>query len=104
MGKVTAILQEVVWESYEGTYGDSTLLKEVEHETMCCPACGAVGRYDERGDVVCEDGCGEIINENPLMLPEDGFTDRVAGSPSGDSPKPALNPANQTAPPEPDVQ
>lgn len=104
MGKTTALLQEVVWETYEGTYGPNTLLKEVEHETMCCPDCEAPGRYDERGEVVCENKCGRIISDTPLMVPEDSFNDRVNGGPSGDTPKPALNPSNQSAAAEPDVQ
>ena len=104
MGKTTSLLQEVVWETYKGTYGSSTLLKEVEHETMCCPDCEVPGRYDKNGEVVCPEECGRIISETPLMLPEDSFNDRVNGAPSGDTPKPALNPANTAVGAEPDVQ
>lgn len=105
MGKVTALLQEVVWETYDGVYGPSTLLKRVEHDTMTCPDCDVPGRYDENGDVVCENKCGRILSDKPLMLPEDSFNQRVNGAPSGShGGKPGLNPSNATGPNEPDVQ
>ena len=104
MGKTVALLQEVVWETYKGTYGPSTLLKRVEHETMCCPDCELSGRYDKSGEVVCPNECGRIISETPLMVPEDSFNGRVSGMPSGDTPKPALNPANIPSGSEPNVQ
>jgi hypothetical protein len=104
MGKTAAILQEVVWETHKGTYGSSTMLKEVEHETMCCPDCEIPGRYDNHGDVVCPNECGRIISETPLMVPEDSFNGRVEGGPSGSNGgKPALNPAAMSSP-EPNVQ
>lgn len=102
MSKANAILQEVVWETYDGTYGPNTLLKECKHETMCCPDCEVPGRYDENGDIVCPTGCGRILSEEPLMVPEDSFNNRCSGSASGETPKQALNPQNID--PEPDVQ
>lgn len=48
--------------------------KDVEHYTMTCPECESVGRYDDRGDVVCEnDECGVLIAgpESPMSLPVD---------------------------------
>jgi hypothetical protein len=104
MGTVAAVLQEIVWETYKGAYGSSTLMKKVKHETMACPDCEIPGRYDTNGEIVCPKECGRIISETPLMLPEDSFNDRVSGSPSGDTPKPALNSAAPTVAPEPDVQ
>jgi len=104
MGKTAAILQEVVWETYKGVYGSSTLLKEVEHETMCCPDCEVPGRYDSSGMIVCPEKCGRIISDDPLMVPEDSFNGRVNGAPSGDTPKQALNPANNVGGDEPNVQ
>lgn len=103
MDKVTAILQQVEWETKQGAYGSSTLVKEVKHETMACPDCEAVGRYDERGDIVCSNDCGRILNDDPLMLPEDHFSGRASGDVSGTG-KQALNPANNNHAPEPDVQ
>lgn len=105
MGKETALLQEVVWETYNGSYGPQTLLKRVEHDTMECPDCEVPGRYDNNGDVVCENECGRILSDKPLLLPEDSFNERVSGAPSGSGVgKPGLNPANDTGPNEPDVQ
>lgn len=42
--------------------------KKVEHYTMTCPDCDGVGRYDERGDVICED-CGVVISHKPAVIP-----------------------------------
>lgn len=103
MSKANAILQEVVWETYDGVYGPDTLLKECKHETMCCPDCEVPGRYDEKGMIVCPTGCGRIISDDPLMVPEDSFNDRCSGNASGDTGKQALNPQNLTSE-EPDVQ
>jgi hypothetical protein len=100
MGWPLAYLQEVVWETYNGTYGPATLLKRVEHSTASCPECGGEGWYDHRGDVVCEnDECGCVISNAPLLLPEDGFNNRCNGTGG----KRALNPANPSEP-EPNVQ
>lgn len=46
--------------------------KRATYYTMTCPDCGGVGRYDERGDVVCED-CGVLIAgpESPMSMPVD---------------------------------
>jgi len=103
MSKANAILQEVVWETYKGVYGSSTLLKECKHETMCCPDCEVPGRYDEKGMIVCPTGCGRIISDDPMMIPqEDSYGGRCDGAPSGDTPKQALNPRSIST--EPDVQ
>ncbi|TQQ81895.1 hypothetical protein [Halonotius roseus] len=101
MSKSASILQEVVWETYKGTFGSSTLLKEVAHETMCCPDCEVPGRYDSDGMIVCPKECGRIISDAPLMVPEDSFDSYGSSGPSGDSPTPALNDMTM---PEPDVQ
>lgn len=103
MGKTTALLQDVEWEVYEGTYGPHTLLKEVKHETMACPDCEAKGVYDERGDIVCSNECGRILNDSPLMLPEDHFNGRTEGAPSGNG-KQALRDAKASHSEEPTVQ
>lgn len=72
-----AWLQEVMWECYDGAYGPNTLLKDVEHSTMLCDECGGEGWYDERGDVICDD-CGMVLTDDPMMVPEDGFTGRTS--------------------------
>lgn len=33
---------------------------EVDEYTMTCPECEGDGRYDSRGDVICED-CGVVL-------------------------------------------
>lgn len=96
MGKVTSILQEIVWETYKGTHGPATLLKEVSHEIMCCPDCEVPGRYDHNGEITCENDCGRILSEGPMMIPEDSYNGRVDGVPSGSEPKPALRDAVDT--------
>lgn len=35
--------------------------------TVTCPDCDGDGRYDDRGDIICDD-CGVVINGNPLPL------------------------------------
>lgn len=67
--------------------GETRLRKEVEQYTMTCDMenCDGIGRYDERGEVVCED-CGRVISQNPdggpsdLLYPEDNFGGNDAGS------------------------
>lgn len=66
----------------DGTYimgGRSRLVKEVDYYTMECPECGGDGWYDERGDVICENGeCGCVLSydgrkNKPLIYPEDDY-------------------------------
>lgn len=52
---------------------------EAEFYTMTCPECGSDGRYDNRGDVVCEnDECAVLIAgpESNLVLPVDSSGSR----------------------------
>jgi len=52
--------------------GEQRLTKIVERYTMECPACSTEGRYDDRGDVVCDDDeCAVVLTgENePLSYP-----------------------------------
>lgn len=53
---------------FKGVYGPQTMMKEVEHSTTHCPECGAIGRYDERGDIVCDGSCGIVISAQPDMF------------------------------------
>ena len=98
MGFPLAWIQEVRWETYPGLHGPQTLLKRVEYDTTTCPECDTIGRFDDHGDVICDnDECGCVLSKAPMLLPEDGFADRISGLPS----KVALNPAQSV---EPDVE
>lgn len=57
----------------EGSLVSSGVAKIVEHYTMTCPECGSPGRYDDRGEVVCEDeSCAVIISgDTPVTLAVD---------------------------------
>lgn len=85
-----------------GLYGPQTLVKEVLHFTMGCPECQTEGRYDHRGEVVCDnDECGCVISgDAPMMLPEDHFSGRAGGD--GGTGVPAI--ATPAGTPEADVQ
>jgi len=82
LGFPLAELQRVEWETYPGVFGPSTLLKEVEYSTSECDECGGEGWHDHRGDVICED-CGMMLNSTPMIVPEDGFQDRIGDPTSG---------------------
>lgn len=110
LGYPLAELQKVVWETYKGVYGSSTLLKEVEYSTATCNECGGTGWKDEHGDTVC-DGCGLVMNETPMIVPEDDFSNRTGDhGDSGyyvhfsDNSGPALNQNVSDTNSEPDVQ
>lgn len=100
LGTPLAELQEVYWEVENGLNGPNTLLKRVEYSTQTCPECDGEGWTDEYGDVICED-CGLMLNETPMIAPEDGFIGRT----STPSSKPALNDTKFSgATSEPNVQ
>ena len=94
-------IDEWEWEMYPGLYGPQTLVKEVFHFTMGCPECGTEGRYDDHGQVICDDeSCGVVISgDKPMLLPEDSFNGRCGGD--GGTGVPAIMDAQ---PSEPDVQ
>lgn len=54
------------WGQYVMPEGESRLRKELERYTMKCDldGCDGVGRYDSRGEVVCQD-CGRVISQSP---------------------------------------
>lgn len=78
LGYPLAELQMVEWETYGGTFGPSTLLKEVEYSTSECGECGGEGWKDEHGDVICRD-CGMVLNATPEIIPYDPETGRCSG-------------------------
>lgn len=44
-------------------YNDETRLrKEIERYTVTCEECEGTGRYDERGEITCED-CGLVLSD-----------------------------------------
>lgn len=45
--------------------GDGFCLRKiVERYTMECPECGTAGRYDDRGDVICDDqSCAAVLTD-----------------------------------------
>ena len=45
----------------DGRLVTTGVAKVVEHYTMECPDCGGTGRYDENGEVVCDD-CPVVIS------------------------------------------
>lgn len=46
-------------------------MKVVSHYTMTCSDCGGDGRYDDRGEVICED-CGFVVSgDRPITLAVD---------------------------------
>lgn len=63
----------VDFDEMDGAIVRSGVAKVVEHYTMTCPECGADGRYDDRGEVVCEDeSCGVVISgDTPVTLAVD---------------------------------
>lgn len=46
--------------------GETRLRKSIKRYTMTCDIheCEGVGRYDEKGEVICED-CGRVISQRP---------------------------------------
>mgnify|MGYP006294396915 CR=1 FL=1 len=54
---------EVDHDEIDGALVRSGVAKIVKHYTMTCPdeGCDGVGRYDERGEVVCPE-CGVVIS------------------------------------------
>lgn len=52
---------------------DGLLKKDVEYYTIECnePDCDGVGRYDERGDIIC-DQCGMMLGGEPVIPTEHG--------------------------------
>ena len=113
MDTKTAILQKVMWETEPGLAGSSCLLKEVEYSTAECDECGGEGWKDHRGDVVCQ-GCGMVLSERPMMVPEQfKDTHHSGGDTGGDAyfttfnsggSAPALNTEMMDHTAEPDVQ
>lgn len=45
--------------------------KDVERYTVTCDECDSVGRYDERGEIICE-GCGMVLSgeSKPVLRTE----------------------------------
>lgn len=43
-------------------HGESRLRKDIERYTITCDDCDGVGRYDDRGEIICED-CGLVISD-----------------------------------------
>ena len=54
------------WGQYVMPEGETRLRKDVERYTMECDLneCEGIGRYDEIGEVVCEE-CGRVISQKP---------------------------------------
>lgn len=57
------------WGQYVMPGNETRLRKDLERFTMTCDLCDGTGRYDEIGEVICED-CGCVISDKP-----DGPTD-----------------------------
>ncbi|WP_143421016.1 hypothetical protein [Halorubrum halodurans] len=110
LGYPLAELQKVMWETYPGVFGPSTLLKEVDYSTSACDECEGEGWYDERGDVICDD-CGMMLNSTPMLVADGDFDERTSGPTAGSgsyvffndgSGKQAIN--QNSVSPEPNVQ
>ena len=54
------------WGQYVMSEGETRLDKELERYTMTCDLkdCEGDGRYDEIGEVICEE-CGRVISQKP---------------------------------------
>lgn len=50
---------------------EGLVTKEIERYTITCHECDSVGRYDQRGDIICE-GCGMILGGEPVIPTEHG--------------------------------
>ena len=83
---VTGIVGPVEYTDKNGNRREG-IAKEVEHYTVTCPACGSPGRYDEKGQIVCEDHeCAVVISgDNQAVLPYEysGEMDSTPGSSRG---------------------
>lgn len=55
--------------------------KEVDHYTVTCPECGGDGRYDELGDIICED-CSVVISgpNSPMVVSTNDASQGVSES------------------------
>lgn len=50
-----------------GEMRDGVITKEVDRYTITCPDCETAGRYDQRGEIVCED-CGFVLSDRPATI------------------------------------
>lgn len=79
---------------------DGAIYKDVNRYTVTCPECDCVGRYDERGDIIC-DGCGMVLGGEPVVPTEHGTGEREDAG--GDNMSPASRGLGRTdTPPVPD--
>lgn len=52
-----------------GEMRDGVIEKEVDRYTITCPECHSPGRYDELGEIVCEnDACGVVISDQQPVI------------------------------------
>lgn len=74
------------------------IAKEIEHYTVTCDECredgeGGVGRYDDKGDIICED-CGMVLSGGrQAQLPVDYSGSRGYAEEDGDHPMGVVEPS-----------